>query len=1750
MIKKHRLFGLLLSIALICSQSFAFSAKDFYESNKKNSPDSPNNFETQEMIGNTFSETEVNASETKNFNALKDENIVDTIPEDERKASKHYIDVQDLEASKMGQTPDSLTERLKQLAMGRLGGLATSTQRANCFVARAQSFYQYQCKRTGVIYGGDKDNGRSPNDVKEECQRNCTTDSKCVKVIPDIPPLPSIDFGTVVLRDDNRSASFGTSSNNASPQRKIEYLTFNYSADFDFKMEFYYTNKNKERKNPAKGLVFAKTNGKVVSKRFKVKDFVNDYGLTFSVEAPNGEKVKGEVLITDLILDVGKSESWVCLGKDISGKSGANKMCNPNDIIFYSTEKGERVEICRSQTYGDNPDGSYSDEASCQSQCVQDGECSPITPPLNTSTFFGFIEGCMTGNQNCNDKKCVEARENLAPIINEWVYDAQGNRTQTIQNGIPIHGVVRPRIIASQGVDYNEKIQEEGKELSRVNMIKNQTYVYTKNLGEHRETSYAYSVENGVLQLKIKPSDTLYEQPAYIYVIAQAISSTPEWKIKRSRREDEPSLGGNKVGEGFDSHGNKIIYEETPYTTAFYYAVDEGGDFYPFYRLDNEGDASRAKGSYKTFQDNSWRTIEKKLKAPSFKTINYVADAIIENKYYIKIPFMETNIIGSKPSGIPYKRAFDISASEENNSDFVSGEHNSSSVDSSGSSNSNGNSSNVVETVEQMRKRLYNWDSPYFVKEIYSPEEFEKSKKEDVKIRLVIGGYETVPKYTYGAGDALFLNQIYVIASDKPLSYEEIMDKIANGDNDNYVNPHSVWNDVGFTKDMKSVLKSDKAFTKEGYDIYLAGRLDNLSAYATFTTLLEHRSKPAYFFYWTGDLNKRDSEEGSIKNLEPNSLKYRDYINVLLSTYNEYNIFEGLDLRDDANKVLYFGYGTGDFDDDKDCKIMYDPEKNQNIKVCLPWWKIEREYDAKEVEDITDAGIKSMFDNVVVPLEGKKVEVCSKIDPFANAIFNQGEKTVSCTSYYSRTIDDDCNDNPKQSKCFVTTCSDRVKNYCRLEHTYEFANGITSAVKDVNANGNASIDMQETRVDVKGYTYTCPETANLTPNHICLDTQTVVMNPANCNDDDEITSEQKENLKSGWIYCDNQKPTYDVMGNVTGFLGKCPNGKTVTCSVNVLKSTTKTCIAPVYEEIIKKEVITKTIGRTCQEVYVDISKGEVDKYKDQPNCIRINSADDSRGGTHEVTFSADGKIPTLKISALKTDGTEDNIFCIATGNNPKMAGCKQNNVAGEFFIGSEARYKVSGSSEIIFVERAGRVEQGDDISGIEDGDTFDIYHDFQWETKDEDRNKGWFLGNGRWLNEDFNNISTRSLSGGAWKLPRQYHRGSSLNFFSKEMTISTKGEKIFIVPEVSGYNFQFLTNKCTKGREWHCHHYDWDMMCHYACEMGARGLPDKENFWADGGRRHIEYGSERGLKVFSNALTGLTILFPSASHYTLEFKTRSGGTIKKHEIYEKDFQAVGQLNNIALGTDLITREGIVLRDELIPQKEKEVADMEEWIRDMTPIKKGITTYSYDTSCPRKGKAETCECPRGGKLTGDKNCPNDRPKHWGHPKYYHGWCKGSNVGNDSTQIGWADRMGSATFCLGRYNKNAGIDSGGYNVIIDCNYDKKLETLKQELADLKEKLRQEKPRTCSDDRFSPVGGGTHFGLPSDGSGRSCETAQPLERIRSNAITSIRITDNETGEVFNKTLTFPLPYINNIQYTNLKNVERRKYKCCQDF
>lgn len=363
----------------------------------------------------------------------------------------------------------------------------------------------------------------------------------------------------------------------------------------------------------------------------------------------------------------------------------------------------------------------------------------------------------------------------------------------------------------------------------------------------------------------------------------------------------------------------------------------------------------------------------------------------------------------------------------------------------------------------------------------------------------------------------------------------------------------------------------------------------------------------------------------------PSNLKYYKYFDILPDEIN-FKVFENQDLSNLAGKKLYVGYGVAN-QKGSDCKVFKaaDTGLTEDITVCLPWWRVEREYKA---DKSTTTKTPSFLDTLKVIKPPINVSYCKQ---WADGKSYPGGISV-CTSYFDRNAGGDCWTNPEQQKCFVDNCGFNLKNNC----TY-----LDSAVGDVESlpssvDNDLGVPTQvDTKVKLTSHRYECPA-GPIANNVECIDGENALMYPYTCTPDKEETPEDD----GEYIYCDENKPIFNASGKIDGFIGTCADGRNVTCTVNKFTSSIQECVQPIYETQVTNKLYDTQLTRSYVSRTVDVLSGEPDIYSQQPNCLRANTVQQARDQQLYVKIVGDGSLDDdIYVLRHNITGGHQKIYC-------------------------------------------------------------------------------------------------------------------------------------------------------------------------------------------------------------------------------------------------------------------------------------------------------------------------------------------------------------------------------------------------------------------------------------------------------------------------------------------------------------------------
>ncbi|WP_394981009.1 hypothetical protein [uncultured Helicobacter sp.] len=1305
------------------------------------------------------------------------------------------------------------------------------------------------------------------------------------------------------------------------------------------------------------------------------------------------------------------------------------------------------------------------------------GNCDLTTPALNASTFSAFSDGCIDSKDNtgCTMQKCQDARQTNKPILNERVYDGENNVTETIVNGVPVPGTIRPRILAEVYGDYNQTIQAETKALAFANMVNGQTYNKTLPLNAIRKTSYAYRAEdynNGSMNtqrvfVRVKPSNSLYDKTAYLYVML---------KVQSVSNNFLPPVCTQSSAQNNNNNSNStMVCKEQSFYSNHYYLLDTTGTPKGFYRHQGFNiDTYSNSGIYATFSGTKWNEGGESNKANYYKKYTNILQEVEKNKYFIEEKAIEDTYgaLNTEIEGLPKARAYWSKTTLDSPWDAMIGE--------------------IYETIKSDYSNI--------------PSHILAANN---GVRPHIRGLEAPVAFT-----------MYVLLSDKELTNAQIGEMLITKKDENK-KTHAVYNSLGVDTDsMRPKLDGDGVLGKEIVDIYLVGNEKKLSAYANVVTRSGDAAQgatgggnndvgaEAYIFYWFDDVGA-DPQKGSIGHLAPDNRTPKEFKKYMPATLNDYEIFKNQDMSKQASQTLKFGYGTGEFDQASDCKT-FSSGTGGTLHVCLPWWRVERDYDEQIDKSVGSGEYKKFISMMKLPSAGKQVSVCTKVDPLSNAIYNNTQcakkigdacydsfgniiaantQVVTCTSYYNKLAGEDCYDNPYQKKCFYDNCPTKVKENCTLTNTIGFNDLKSMVVVDQTqaTGGRGDIQLKDTRLEVKTYGYRCPATFNVEVNQVCAEEQTVMMYPAKCtaptttagststtggsggntstspstsnnttggdeqgnlfvedtgsNATDNASMNDLLNNKSNLVYCSTHNPII-TNGTLSGFAGTCPGtGESITCGFEPMVTETKVCVQPIIKDVTEIQRTTQTEQRACTERYVNIMAGEADIYQDDPTCYRSNTAADSKKGNVIITGLADITVKGLSITK-NNQTTEESLFCTYNGSKGKMKGnCQPNNDVAKM----QFTANLQDSREIIFSELISGTDDGVDLGG--------------WENTNVN---GLGFDSNMVYGEHGNDIVPRLVVN-----PTNTYKSGIISLSSGLADLS-------LFPDINKTNLTFRWRYCT------------------APNTVTPTFSDINKYGFVPNRGYFDVKPDWGVfnRIFNSIID--YVACPACQLITDFLNSSSGGS-----------SAIGRL----------------------------VSELEA----KQPFVHYHTHYKI--------------IPLIKSFTGCHNGWHGQDGHWRYStnKLFKLF---SNSGialsilfptPSNYEVHFFNRDKNLLYSKKIPKQQLESVTPGEVQYIMFNDTAKLYKNGTEIT--------QSLKSCYDDPFSPVGGGTLFGVHSD-TGSKCDIVNPIDFIRENSIYSVTVIDLDTQVATTKELTYPLPFLNNINYTYAQKVESRRYTCCQEF
>lgn len=359
-----------------------------------------------------------------------------------------------------------------------------------------------------------------------------------------------------------------------------------------------------------------------------------------------------------------------------------------------------------------------------------------------------------------------------------------------------------------------------------------------------------------------------------------------------------------------------------------------------------------------------------------------------------------------------------------------------------------------------------------------------------------------------------------------------------------------------------------------------------------------------------------------------------DYINVENKKQDFYNWSTLTEQADDCNDIKLNAIqgvtGTWHKKDKNDifhCIIEVDSEDiKRPIKICAPWWKIERNYEKPAERSFFGVDVYKI-NQADIP---DQITTCTKYDPnIVQDLEAQPNRKVTCTSYYDAMIAPECAKNPEQAICHVDECNGYIKNACRKTDTITPYKDYTKGETIIDG----SRKIIKAKSNIKTHVYDCPASNPSIEN--CQEKSTIVVYPKEC--PGTQCSEYNECvLNSASLTekseCANTYPCEKIYpngnsevkinetdGTVDYLISYCEDGTELHFEPNLQKKTSKKCLEyEVYE--IEEEVSQRCeLERPYTDHIVDTSITELDIYMNNPMCIRMNNLVEARP-TREVKF--------------------------------------------------------------------------------------------------------------------------------------------------------------------------------------------------------------------------------------------------------------------------------------------------------------------------------------------------------------------------------------------------------------------------------------------------------------------------------------------------------------------------------------------------
>ena len=353
------------------------------------------------------------------------------------------------------------------------------------------------------------------------------------------------------------------------------------------------------------------------------------------------------------------------------------------------------------------------------------------------------------------------------------------------------------------------------------------------------------------------------------------------------------------------------------------------------------------------------------------------------------------------------------------------------------------------------------------------------------------------------------------------------------------------------------------------------------------------------------------------------------------------------------------------------------PDINRPIKLCAPWWRIERKY-TKPANFNINAGDNADWELMNMDVNNSKrliynpkainiksinkadvpelYNICTQWDASGVAAINNGAmQEFHCTTYYDATRKEECLRNVYQAQCKVSECQGYVENACTHIETVRPLKDYTKIWIERNGVPTEIRGKAKIRTQV----YNCPVTTPGTEE--CLTKSTVIAYPKECpgsqcsaRDTCYNNSVDSDGLRAcdASYTCEKRYPNIqrtpaptdlDADNNLIHMHATCSDGSDLVFDVNVQNRLNKTCLE--YSEIEETTEITKNclIEREFEDFTLDMSITASDEYEADPDCVRKNNILTARPPEDILISLKNNGYSVGRLTKVYLDGTDIDI---------------------------------------------------------------------------------------------------------------------------------------------------------------------------------------------------------------------------------------------------------------------------------------------------------------------------------------------------------------------------------------------------------------------------------------------------------------------------------------------------------------------------